>query len=447
MNASNKSRKSPHKRQQAHRGFNYTDTNQQDGAIMCSLEPSLDENEVESEIASALTNSNSHSSNISDSSITQNHRNSNSSLEGKKMYSSASNTVGPGAKKMGNLQRDILSPEELHSLNLHSAGADNKHSFLLCEGVQDTLTVTSAQEFALKLGCGLDSPKGSPVGEDGEDKWSNLPNAKVVSIIGNTGEGKSYALNRTFFTREDDHDDNSSFQEVFSTSPSPESCTMGVWAAYEPLLKLIILDTEGMLGNAGTFHDGQDNGSELAVNENHRTRQLLKVLALSDVVIYKSRAERLHTDLFYFLGDASKAYNEHFSAELQKVKCDHGTNSMSMGPTIIIFHETRYTDVLNDCKNGQVRNAETTIRDRLTSLNQDISAFSKIRYFGVRRGDTTKGHDRSIVSSCSSQPMDEEQIFERLRYMIKKEVQDMAVRSPRSISLIYKTFQVRIFWG
>ena len=220
------------------------------------------------------------------------------------------------------------------------------------------------------------------MGEDGEDKWSNLPNVKVVSIIGNTGEGKSYALNRTFFAREDDHD-NSSFQEVFSTSPAPESCTMGVWAAYEPLLKLIILDTEGMLGNAGTFHDRQDNGSGLALNENNRTRQLLKVLALSDVVIYKSRAERLHTDLFYFLGDASKAYNEHFSAELQKVKCDHGTNSMSMGPAIIIFHETRFTDVLNECKNGQVRNAETTIRDRLTSLNQDISAFSKIRYFGA----------------------------------------------------------------
>ena len=33
--------------------------------------------------------------------------------------------------------------------------------------------------------------------------------------------------------------------KVFSTSPSPDSCTMGVWAAYDPRLKLIILDTEG----------------------------------------------------------------------------------------------------------------------------------------------------------------------------------------------------------
>ena len=81
-----------------------------------------------------------------------------------------------------------------------------------------------------------------------------------------------------------------------------------------------------MYGNIGApLMDGQTNemngdgtGREI-VNENHRTRQLLKVLAISDVVIYKTKAERLHSDLFYFLGDASKAYNDHFSAELQQV--------------------------------------------------------------------------------------------------------------------------------
>ena len=74
-----------------------------------------------------------------------------------------------------------------------------------------------------------------------------------------------------------------------------------------------------MLGNAGVIDDRQENEYDLKLNENHRTRQLLKVLAISDIVIYKTRAERLHTDLFYFMGDASKAYNEHFSVELQKV--------------------------------------------------------------------------------------------------------------------------------
>ena len=33
----------------------------------------------------------------------------------------------------------------------------------------------------------------------------------------------------------------------------------------------------------------------MEVNENLRMRQLLKVLAVSDVVVYKTRAERLHS--------------------------------------------------------------------------------------------------------------------------------------------------------
>ena len=81
----------------------------------------------------------------------------------------------------------------------------------------------------------------------------------------------------------------------------------------------ILFAFTGMLGNAGAMDDRHDDDYDQGLNENHRTRQLLKVLAISDVVIYKSRAERLHTDLFYFMGDASKAYNEHFSSELQKV--------------------------------------------------------------------------------------------------------------------------------
>lgn len=63
-------------------------------------------------------------------------------------------------------------------------------------------------------------------------------NVKVVSIIGNTGDGKSYTLNHTFFGG----------QQVFTTSAEQESCTIGVWAALCRPLRTIILDTEGMLG-------------------------------------------------------------------------------------------------------------------------------------------------------------------------------------------------------
>ena len=37
------------------------------------------------------------------------------------------------------------------------------------------------------------------------------------------------------------------------------------------------------------------DNDEMEVNENLRMRQLLKVLAVSDVVVYKTRAERLHS--------------------------------------------------------------------------------------------------------------------------------------------------------
>ena len=73
--------------------------------------------------------------------------------------------AGHGSKNTNAMQPQFLSTEELQSLNLHSAGQDgnqlhNKHSFVLLEGGRDNLTVSTAQEFALRLGCGLDSPRG-----------------------------------------------------------------------------------------------------------------------------------------------------------------------------------------------------------------------------------------------------------------------------------------------
>ena len=148
------------------------------------------------------------------------------------------------------------------------------NSFLLIDE-NEILQINSSDEFAHKLGC-------NP---------STL--IKVVSIFGNTGEGKSHTLNYTFF---DGH-------EIFKTSPSQSSCTIGIWCAYDPKCRIITIDTEGLLG--------------ISENNNRRTRLLLKVLAISDIIIYRTRAERLHNDLFTFLGDASKAYVQHFSKELK----------------------------------------------------------------------------------------------------------------------------------
>lgn len=76
---------------------------------------------------------------------------------------------------------------------------------------------------------------------------------KVISIFGNTGEGKSYTLNHTFYGG----------QEIFHTSQAQAACTIGVWAAYNKNLNIVTIDTEGLLG--------------FTANANQRTRLLLKV--------------------------------------------------------------------------------------------------------------------------------------------------------------------------
>lgn len=97
------------------------------------------------------------------------------------------------------------------------------------------LQVRSESDFVERLGCG------------------DVAGVKVLSIFGNTGDGKSHTLNHILFGGE----------SVFYTSKSPSSCTVGVWAAYDPALGLVALDTEGLLG--------------AAANQNQRMRLLLKV--------------------------------------------------------------------------------------------------------------------------------------------------------------------------
>lgn len=283
---------------------------------------------------------------------------------------------------------DVLTGE-LTSLNLHG-GADDKKSFLLIDQME-RLTIDSDTVFCSLLKCHTNT------------------NVKVVSILGNTGEGKSYTLNHTFFDGED----------VFPTSSHQDSCTTGVWAAYDSQLQAVVLDTEGMLG--------------MANNENLRTRMLLKVLAVSDIVIYKTRAERLHNDMFYFLGDASKSYARHFSAELDKLNKENRLNKSlenenvsSLGPSVIVFHETVYTDPLGE------HDPEGALRNRLTNMDQDISAFSKLKYVGSRMDPTSPTNSTNNPNSSSS--------FTQLREVIRRELLDNTVRSARKLSHVYKAF-------
>ena len=63
-------------------------------------------------------------------------------------------------------------------------------------------------------------------------------------------------------------------------------------------------------------------------------------------------------------------------------------------------------------------------------MNQDVSAFSKICYIGVKRGQLRCGGE-------------ETKMFAKLRSLIEREAKDTAVRSHRSLSLIFQTLHVR----
>ncbi|XP_055699994.1 zinc finger FYVE domain-containing protein 1-like isoform X1 [Phlebotomus papatasi] len=250
-------------------------------------------------------------------------------------------------------------------------GTKKHQSFLLLDD-QERLSVPSAEAFAKHLKC--------------------LPNTniKVVSIFGNTGDGKSHTMNHTFFAGEN----------VFKTSPEQTSCTLGVWAALQAEMGVLCLDTEGMLG--------------IKLEEHQRTRMLLKVLAISDIVIYRTRSERLHNDMYKFLGNASLAFTRHFSEALQALNLPGPPQSL--GPAVIIFHETCNTiplrAKLDSCP-------EDELRKTFKELNMTHDAFSSLKYVGV-------------------QTIKPPTAYNALRAAVISEVDNTKVRSSRHPSVVFQ---------
>lgn len=268
-----------------------------------------------------------------------------------------------------------LNIQNDESLEDTYSGTDKYKSFLLLDG-NEKLRIQTMEAFVSKLQC------------------SATANAKVVSIFGNTGDGKSHTMNHAFFKGE----------EVFRTSSEQDSCTMGVWAAMQPSNGVLCLDTEGLLG--------------VTTTENQRTRMLLKVLAISDVIIYRTRSERLHSDMFTFLGMASKAFCTHFSSALQALNLH--TTPQALGPAVIIFHETRNTNVLHSTVNTS---PEDILRDRFAQLNMDLDAFSSIKYVGIMS-------NQSLHTDYSG-----------LRTALKLELENKTVRSARQLSIIFEALK------
>ncbi|XP_016063638.1 PREDICTED: zinc finger FYVE domain-containing protein 1 isoform X3 [Miniopterus natalensis] len=275
--------------------------------------------------------------------------------------------------------KELLEEEEMDEETKRKKMTEKVVSFLLVDENEE-IQVTNEEDFIRKLDCKPDQ------------------HLKVVSIFGNTGDGKSHTLNHTFFYG----------REVFKTSPAQESCTVGVWAAYDPVHKVAVIDTEGLLG--------------ATVNISQRTRLLLKVLAISDLVIYRTHADRLHNDLFKFLGDASEAYLKHFTKELKATtaRCGLDVPLSTLGPAVIIFHETVHTQLLGSDHPSEV--PEKLIQDRFRKLGRFPEAFSSIHYKGTR---------------TYNPPTD----FSGLRRALEQQLENNTTRSPRHPGVIFKALK------
>ncbi|XP_061574976.1 zinc finger FYVE domain-containing protein 1 [Cololabis saira] len=259
------------------------------------------------------------------------------------------------------------------------AGGQSR-SFLLVDE-EETLQVRDNTEFLDRLGC------------------ADVAAVKVLSIFGNTGDGKSHTLNHILFGGE----------SMFYTSKSPSSCTVGVWAAYNPDLRLIALDTEGLLG--------------AAVKQNQKMRLLLKVLAVSDMVIYRTRAERLHNDMFQFLSSASGAYLKHFTPELRALssRCGLDVPLSSLGPAVIVFQETTHTQLLGH-ESKVPGHADTLLQKRFHDLGLRTDAFSSVQYVGTQ----------TITA-----PTD----YGRLLEAVRQQVKNTHTRSPRQPSIVFHALE------
>jgi zinc finger FYVE domain-containing protein 1 len=205
----------------------------------------------------------------------------------------------------------LFDPSDLESLSISPQSLDididQGKSFPLIDSRENFLA-TDIEAFSRKL------------------KLKNVDTKmRVVSIFGNSGEGKSHTMNNVFFDGD----------EIFKMSAEQNSCTMGVNCYFKNLFysqQILCIDTEGL--------------QSVSQNENQQNRMLMKVLAISDVIIYRTRAQRLTVDMYKFLGTASKIYLKHFSPMFN----DEASTVTAKGPDVIIFHETQNTMPLTASK-------------------------------------------------------------------------------------------------
>nr|CAH8828311.1 unnamed protein product [Trichobilharzia regenti] len=268
---------------------------------------------------------------------------------------------------------------------------------------EERILFDDADSLAWSLGCPVDRT------------------VKLIAIVGNTGDGKSHTLNHAFCGG----------ANVFVTSASQVTCTIGIWAAYLPKEGYLLIDTEGLLG--------------ASPNPNRQRRLLLKVFALADVVIFRTMSDRLHSDMFTFLADASDAFSEHFRPDLEALAGRTGLpwTPGQLGPVVVVFQETQHTLPLDEPR-AMASGNSTTCNDRLGSAepsNERMSALSSRflteRLVAMRRNANAFSSLVYVGTQTKVPPTN----FQPLASMVAKRIRDISVRAPRKLIHIFHILQ------
>uniref|UniRef100_A0A6A7FVX9 Zinc finger FYVE domain-containing protein 1 n=1 Tax=Hirondellea gigas TaxID=1518452 RepID=A0A6A7FVX9_9CRUS len=201
---------------------------------------------------------------------------------------------------------------------------------------------------------------------------------KVLTVVGNIGEGKSHVLNQLFFDG----------REVFPTSNnsvrqcSTEDITESIGAVSGTITKgVLVLDTEGKTSNS--------------VQNVYTNRIIYKAMAVSDIILYRCRSERLQPDMYEFLSHFARMYHSIFKSDIQKLM-PGSDNFYSNSPSLVIFHDTRNTELFTT---GEKGTPSEQIMAEGKRLGFPLHGFSKIMYVGSQastlhryRNDSTEAY-------------------------------------------------------
>lgn len=270
---------------------------------------------------------------------------------------------------------------------------------------QEDILVTDPNHFLQNLGL---------------DRGEGILQTKVVSVVGNAGEGKSHALNYLFC-------DGNKFRTSSNSGTEGDtsnSVSTDVWLFLAKEQGALVLDTPG---KAGTGLMG------------YKTNRLLfKVMAVSDIVIYRTRSERLQSDMFEFLSGFCTAYNDFMKQDLHDLVDKGESEFVSHRPALIICHDTRTTSVIADNGSGT---ASQQIVATAKRLGFTLDTFCRITYIGSCAKESRDGFGRSCIVprlSAVLEPTsaDREDCLPRLKQAVKRELETTLGRKQRRVSAV-----------